>query len=144
VPQSWGGTNDVDNLQALCSKCNEGKRDYYATFDGEERAVLKAFTYDEPHRRIGEALKAAYPKKLRGDLLERIASAIQYQEDWQKRTRELRILGWDIQWDKRKEQGRFVVEYGLGELPPPWPEGSIRAEITRLEKARKSEPENGA
>lgn len=74
---------------------------------------------------------------LRGDLLERIASAIQYQEDWQKRTRELRVLGWDIQWVKKKEQGRFLVQYGLGAPPPAWPEGNIRAEIARLEKARK-------
>lgn len=24
VPQSWGGTNNPENLQALCSECNEG------------------------------------------------------------------------------------------------------------------------
>ncbi len=108
IPQRWGGTNDPDNLQPLCSECNEGKKDYYASFDKEATPILRAFTYDEPHVRIGEALKAAYPKKLRGDLLERVASAKQYQEDWQKRLRELRLLGWEIKASRQNEQGRAV------------------------------------
>lgn len=138
VPQSWGGTNDADNLQALCSECNEGKRDHYATFADQAPEILKAFTFDEPHRRIGEALKAAYPNELRGDLLERVASAKQYQEDWQKRLRELRVLGWKISWSRRNEQGRSVVYYRLDDLPPEWPDGSIRAAIRAAEKARKN------
>lgn len=137
VPQSWGGTNDPDNLQALCSECNEGKRDHYATFDDEAPEILKAITFDEPHRRIGEALKAAYPRELRGDLLERIASAKQYQEDWQKRLRELRVLGWKISSSRRNEQGRSITYYRLDEFPPAWPDGSIRAAIRAEEKARK-------
>jgi hypothetical protein len=136
IPQRWGGTNDLDNLQALCSECNEGKRDYYATFDKEAPDILKAFTYDEPHVRIGEALKAAYPRGLRGDLLERVASAKQYQEDWQKRLRELRLLGWKIKASRKNEQGRAVAYYVLTERPPPWPPGSVRAAIREVAKRR--------
>lgn len=136
IPQRWGGTNDPENLQALCSECNEGKKDYYATFDNEAPAILKAFTYDEPHVRIGEALKAAYPKKLRGDLLERVASAKQYQEDWQRRLRQLRLLGWKIKASRQSEQGRAVPYYELLAKPPPWPKGSVVAAIRAIEKKR--------
>lgn len=136
IPQRWGGSNDPENLQALCSECNEGKKDYYATFDIEIPAILTAFTYDEPHMRIGEALKAAYPKWLRGDLLERVACAKQYQEDWQKRLRELRLLGWKIKPDRRDEQGRSVAYYRLEEPAPAWPSGSVRAAIRKVEKSR--------
>jgi hypothetical protein len=139
VPQRWGGSNEPDNLQALCSECNEGKRDYYATLGQDApKKILAAANFDEPHVRIGEALKAAYPNKVRGDLLERIASAKQYQEDWQKRLRELRVLGWKIGWERRNEQGRAVVYYFLKESPPPsWPKGHVRAEISRREKLKK-------
>jgi HNH endonuclease len=136
IPQRWGGTNDPENLQALCSECNEGKSDYYATFDDEAPAVLRAFTYDEAHVRIGEALKAAYPKRLRGDFLERVASAKQYQEDWQKRLRELRLLGWKIEASRQNEQGRAVAYYQLLDPAPPWPEGNVRSAIRAVEKER--------
>jgi hypothetical protein len=136
IPQHWGGTSDPDNLQALCSECNEGKKDYYATFDGLAPEILRAFTYDEPHVRIGEALKAAYPRKVRGDLLERVASAKQYQEDWQKRLRELRLLGWKIKATRQNEQGRSVAYYQLLEPPPAWPDGNVRTTIRAIEKER--------
>jgi len=136
IPQRWGGTNDPENLQALCSECNEGKKDYYASFDDLAPEILKAFTYDEPHVRIGEALKAGYPHKLRGDLLERVASAKQYQEDWQKRLRELRLLGWEIKASRQNEQGRAVAYYRLVTPPPPWPDGNVRAAIRAIEKKR--------
>lgn len=136
IPQRWGGDNSPENLQALCSECNEGKRDYYATFDDQAPEILKAFTYDEPHVRIGEALKAAYPRELRGDLLERVASAKQYQEDWQKRLRELRLLGWKIKAGRRNEQGRAVAYYRLTEPAPSWPAGDVRAAIRAVERGR--------
>jgi hypothetical protein len=136
IPQRWGGTNDPDNLQALCSECNEGKKDYYASIQSEAPEILKAFTHDEVHVRIGEALKAAYPKKLRGDLLERVASAKQYQEDWQKRLRELRLLGWKIKANRQSEQGRFVAYYELQKKPPAWPKGNVRAAIRKNERKR--------
>jgi 5-methylcytosine-specific restriction endonuclease McrA len=141
LPQDWGGTNDEENLQALCAECNEGKKNYFASLGTDlPLAVRQAATHDEPHRRIGEALKAAFPKELRTDVLERIASTKQYQEDWQKRTRELRTLGW--KWTSRRERRgrrRTVVYYRLTEWPPEWPAGNIRAEITRRENRRKAD-----
>lgn len=136
IPKEWGGTDDRENLQALCSECNEGKKNYYATYSKYTKQIKQAVNYDEPHRRIGELLKAFKGAPVRGDLLERVASAKQYQEDWQKRLRELRVLGWEIQPTKRKENGRIVSYYQLDHAEP-WPKGSIAAEIRRLERERK-------
>lgn len=137
IPRDWGGTNDLDNLQALCSECNEGKKNYYATYNKYANEIRQAINYDEPHRRIGELLKAFKGAPVRGDLLERIASTKQYQEDWQKRLRELRVLRWRIKPTKRREQGRVVAYYEL-EHAEPWPEGKIAAEIRRRERAAKA------
>ncbi|MBO9534710.1 MAG: HNH endonuclease [Solirubrobacteraceae bacterium] len=139
VPQAWGGSNERNNLQALCSECNEGKRDYFESISDETAAaVLAAATHDEPHRRIGEALKAAFPDGVRDDVLERIACSRQYQADWQKRLRELRTLGWKIPSPQRqREGGRFIVYYALDEMPPPWP-SDIAGEIRRRERARRA------
>ena len=136
IPLEWGGTNDRDNLQALCSDCNEGKKNYYATYDKYAEQIMQAINYDEPHRRIGELLKAFGGAPVRGDLLERVASAKQYQEDWQKRLRELRTLGWKITSSKNKEKGRIVAYYEL-EHAEPWPDGKIASEIRRLEREAK-------
>jgi 5-methylcytosine-specific restriction endonuclease McrA len=136
VPQSWGGTNDRENLQALCSECNEGKRDYYSSIADEAPEILEAFNHGEVHRRLGEALKAAYPGMLRGDLLERVANAKSYQEDWQKRLRELRLLGFRIKASRQNERGRAVAYYRLEEPAPPWPDGKIRSAIRAIEKER--------
>jgi 5-methylcytosine-specific restriction endonuclease McrA len=136
IPRRWGGTSQPDNLQALCSECNEGKRDYYATYDKFAGEIKQAIGYDEPHRRIGELLKAFHREPVRGDLLERVASIKQYQEDWQKRLRELRTLGWKIEAERRKEKGRVLTSYRLVEDPPDWPPGSIRAAIREAERER--------
>jgi 5-methylcytosine-specific restriction endonuclease McrA len=136
IPREWGGTNDRDNLQALCSECNEGKKNYYATYDKFAGQIKLAVNYDEPHRRIGELLKAFDGEPVRGDLLERVASSKQYQEDWQKRLRELRTLGWNISVSRSKIEGRIVASYAL-EHAEPWPEGKIAAEIKRREKLAK-------
>lgn len=136
IPRNWGGTNDLDNLQALCSECNEGKKDYYATYDEYAEEIKQAIHNDEPHRRIGELLKAFQGAPVRGDLIERVASAQQYQEDWQKRLRELRLLGWRIEPVKKKMQGRVLTSYRLAGKPPAWPSGSIRAAIRKVERER--------
>ncbi|MBL8031223.1 MAG: HNH endonuclease [Candidatus Doudnabacteria bacterium] len=136
IPQEWGGTNDPDNLQPLCSDCNEGKRNFYATYDEYADKIKEAANYDEPHRRIGELLKAFKGEFVRPDLIEIVANSKQYQDDWQKRLRELRTLGWVIDVDKRKEGKRFVAYYAAKHFEP-WPNGSIRSEITRLEVLRK-------
>jgi 5-methylcytosine-specific restriction endonuclease McrA len=139
IPKAWSGTDEIGNLQSLCSECNEGKKNYYATYDQYAPQLRKAVGYDEPHRRIGELLKAFRGEPVRSDLLERVANAKQYQEDWQKRLRELRLLGWKIKSSRRKEQDRIVAYYELEEAQP-WPAGNIAAEIRARERARRRDP----
>jgi len=136
LPQAWGGTNDPDNLQPLCSECNEGKRNFYASYDQYADQIKAAATYDEPHKRIGELLKAFKGDSVPPDLIEIVANSKQYQDDWQKRLRELRVLGWEIDVEKKKE-GKKVLAYYAVKHFEPWPEGNIRAEITRREAERK-------
>lgn len=143
IPLRWGGTNDPENLQALCSECNEGKRHYYATYDEYSDQIKRAINFDEPHRRIGELLKAFDGAPVPGALLERVACARQYQEDWQKRLRELRTIGWKISVHRKKEGGRVRTYYAL-EHAEPWPEGRIRAAIREAELARKAEKRHGS
>lgn len=138
VPREWGGGNDRDNLQPLCEECNHGKRDFYSSFEASTAQIREAIAFDEPHRRIGELLKAFQGDWVPGDLIGIVASAIQYQEDWQKRTRELRVLGWVIETQKRRDiTGRVRTFYRASHWEP-WPPGEIRAEIRRRERAAKT------
>jgi 5-methylcytosine-specific restriction endonuclease McrA len=136
IPQSWGGTNDRDNLQALCSECNEGKKNLYATYDEFADQIKGAANYDEPHKRIGELLKAFNGKPVPAELVDVVAKAKTYQDDWQKRMRELRELGWEYSFTKKKEGNRVRTFYTLEHFEP-WPEGSIRAAIKQRELRKK-------
>lgn len=138
VPAEWGGSDDADNLQPLCQECNAGKKNYYATYDKHAEEIRAAANYDEPHRRIGELLKAFQGDWVPSDLLGTVASMKQYQEDWQKRLRELRALGWVIKSRRRTDPttGRSSSYY-CAEHWEPWPAGDIRVEISRREKLAK-------
>lgn len=57
VPQSWGGGNEPENLQPLCTDCNAGKRDYFQTYDVYADKIRLAINMDEPQKRIGELLR---------------------------------------------------------------------------------------
>ncbi len=138
LPQAWGGNNDINNLQPLCSECNEGKRNFYATYDQFAEKIKASATFDEPHKRIGELLKTFNGAPVPPDLIEIVANSKQYQDDWQKRLRELRVLGWEIEIDKRKEGKRFRAYYVLKHYEP-WPAGNVRAEIKRQELLRKQQ-----
>jgi 5-methylcytosine-specific restriction endonuclease McrA len=142
IPREWGGPTDEENLQALCSECNEGKKAYFATFDEDAELIRQAISFDEPHRRIGELLKAFDGREIRSDLLDLVASAKQYQEDWQKRTRELREIGWDYSVRReRDERGRVRSFYRLTKSAD-WPSGNIAAVIKQREHAKKRKESN--
>ena len=136
VPQSWGGTDNIDNLQPLCMQCNHDKQAFYATMDPFEGQIRAATQHEEPHRRIGELLKAfaiagaEAPSQVVGV----VASMKQYQEDWQKRMREIRVLGWDYTTRRARENGRVVSYYTLTKWTE-WPDGDVAGEIRRRERA---------
>jgi 5-methylcytosine-specific restriction endonuclease McrA len=135
VPRGWGGSNDPENLQPLCEECNHGKRDYYETYDGDAERIRQAINYDEPQKRIGELLKAFDGGWVRTDLLGIVASAKEYQEDWQRRLRDLRYLGWEIRHQRRHDEGARVWTYYRVESWKPWPD-DIRAALNAEERRR--------
>ena len=134
IPREWGGTNDRENLQPLCEDCNGGKKDHFRTYEPFIEQIRQAAAYDEPQRRIGELLLAFGTEEwVRSDVIEIVASAKEYQEDWQRRMRDLRFIGWDYEYKKVREGGRVRTYYRLAKSAP-WPENiiaSIRAEADR-------------
>lgn len=136
IPKAWGGSDELENLQPLCEECNRGKKDFFSTFNEFADEIRQAISHSSVHMRIGELLKAFAPEPIRSDILEQVASPVgDHQEDWQKRLRELRVLGWEIETSRQREEGRVRAYYRLA-LAQPWPEGNIREEIRRLEKLR--------
>lgn len=114
LPQAWGGSDLEENLQPLCEDCNAGKKDFYGDFDQYAPLIRQAASEEEPHRRIALLLKAFDGKPIPSDLLGAVASSKQYQEDWQKRLRELRKLGIDYAVKRQKlDSGRITTTYQL-------------------------------
>jgi 5-methylcytosine-specific restriction endonuclease McrA len=136
IPKAWGGTDQLDNLQPLCEACNRGKKDLFESYREYEDQMRVAINREEPQRRIGEFLLAVYPNEVPSDVLELVANARSYQEDWQKRLRELRVLGWEITTRRERDDRRVRVYYKLVKSEPLPPLGSIRAEIRRRERLR--------
>jgi len=137
LPREWGGTNDIENLQPLCEDCNGGKKDHFRTYDQFVDEIRQAATYEEPQRRIGELFLAfGTDRWIRSDLIEIVASAKEYQEDWQRRMRDLRFIGWDYRFRKAREGGRVRTYYQLV-TSAHWPENIITA--IRAEAARRGE-----
>lgn len=135
IPQSWGGGNEIENLQPLCEPCNAGKRDYLQTQDGHADKIRQAINFAEPQKRIGELLKAFEGEWVRTDLLSIVASAQEFQEDWQRRLRDLRFLGWDIEFQRRYNEGARVWTYYRLRHSEPWPD-DIRAALKVEERRR--------
>ena len=134
VPLSWGGDNEPENLQPLCEECYTGKIDYFRSFEAYAEQIRAAIGYDEPQKRIGELLRAFDGGWVRSDLLGIVASAKNFQEDWQRRLRDLRFLGWDYQHEKRYDESSRVWTYYRLTKSAAWPENisqAIRAEETK-------------
>lgn len=137
IPQSWGGGTEIENLQPMCESCMEGKRDYLQSFEALADKIRLAINYPEPQRRIGELLLAFGTEWVRSDLLAMVASAQEYQEDWQRRLRDLRFLGWDYELKKRTldGSGRVWVFYRL-KKSAPWPDNIHEAIITEANRRK--------
>ncbi|MGA8764049.1 MAG: HNH endonuclease signature motif containing protein, partial [Candidatus Sulfotelmatobacter sp.] len=107
VPRDWGGRTELGNLRAICEECNHGKKNLFASIDSV--AVRSAIQHDSVHVRIGELLKAVgVGQPVPSDLIDIVAN----QDDWRKRLRELRYLGWQIKALRPKMPGkRFQSTY---------------------------------
>jgi hypothetical protein len=139
VPPSWGGDSAPENLQPLCEQCRDGKRDYYKSFESMSAQIRAAIGHAEPQKRIGELMKALDMQWVRSDLIAIVASAQSHQEDWHRRLRDLRFLGWDYEFEHRYDEGSRVTTYYRLLRSAPWPEHipeAIRAEAVRRRKAK--------
>lgn len=132
IPVDWGGSNEEENLWALCEDCNAGKKAYFASQDQElMRGVMQ---HKSVHVRIGELLKRNLGRPVPAPLVELVAD----QEDWRKRTRELRYLGWEIDATRRKlESGKVESYYTLRKFKD-WPDDPSKW-IRDFEKRRADE-----
>jgi 5-methylcytosine-specific restriction endonuclease McrA len=133
TPREWGGKTEDDNLWAICHECNAGKKNHFANLDPE---VMKRFMPEKSvHVRIGELLKTYQGEFVPSALIEVVAN----QDDWKKRTRELRYLGWNIQIRKAKI-GTRVGSFYAARTWKDWPRdptGAIRRyETNRARKNR--------
>ncbi|GAA3877485.1 hypothetical protein GCM10023084_32940 [Streptomyces lacrimifluminis] len=140
IPHDWGGSDELENLQPLCDECNSGKKAFYGEYNRYADQIRVAADHEEPHGRIGELLKAFQGDWVPADLISVVASMKQYQDDWQRRLRELRTLGWEYETKRLKdpETGRSLSFYRLSHWEP-WPEGAIRTEIKRRERQVKKD-----
>lgn len=127
LPQDWGGTNDADNLWAICEECNAEKKNYYSAQDATlMRSVMQ---HKSVHVRIGETLKSL--KSVPASLLALVANAA----DWPKRTRDLRYLGWNFSTSRRSlPSGKVEAVYQLTQFQD-WPADPSR-EVRRIEQDR--------
>ncbi len=140
-PRDWGGTNDIENLWAICEDCNSGKKAYFSSLRADPRVMKKAMSSASVHVRIGELLKAVgVGKRTPSSLLAVVAD----QDDWHKRLRELRypVIGWEIEKVRYKStSGKTKVDYILRGFKP-WPEdpsGMIRKFEKDRERKNKGE-----
>jgi hypothetical protein len=139
VPREWGGATEEENLWALCSTCNEGKRNYIASFDPE--LMKHVLSHESVHRRLVELLHSKLGDWVDCDLLEFVANFEDYQTDWRKRLRELRYFGLEIDTSREKRDRRTVSLYRLrnwAELPEDLSEAARRFEVVRAIRNRRS------
>ncbi len=122
IPQNWGGMTVFTNLWAVCQSCNNGKRDYFSSFDEDEMEEILAL--DSVHERIACLLKLHIGQPVSSQLLGFVANATEQQEDWQKRLRDLRypVIGLEILMGRGKNaSGQTETTYTLTfwkDIPP--------------------------
>jgi len=139
IPREWGGSSEAENLWAICEECNHGKKNLFASVDLV--AVRNAIKHKSVHVRIGELLKELSKggESVPSYLIEFVAN----QDDWQKRLRELRYLGWKIKPSRKKmPNGRVQSTYKLENFTewPPNPSEWIRKyEQDRAERNKGNE-----
>lgn len=133
-PLNWGGTNDPDNLWAICEDCNGGKKAYFSSLNVDDTLMRRVTSEESVHVRLGETLKAfGVGKPVPAYLLELIAD----QDEWRKRIRDLRypVIGWTVSVKKYKKNGRMYADYVLEDWKA-WPDAPTAA-VRRFEDERK-------
>ncbi|WP_205473024.1 HNH endonuclease [Nocardioides sp. SYSU D00038] len=147
IPLNWGGEPTRENLEPLCEDCAIGRQQYFQRWDHIADKIALAVNQDDPRVRLGEFLKIMSPEWVRADLLEAVACAKEYQDDWNRRLRDLRFLGWDYQHRNRKTEGARTWAYYRFAKDAPWPtniHAAIKAEADRRRAARRRPAVDGS
>jgi 5-methylcytosine-specific restriction endonuclease McrA len=136
LPRDWGGTNDRENLWAICEECNAGKKAYFSSLNVAPEMMASIMKHKSVHVGIGELLKSfGVGRRVPSFLIEEVSG--ENQDDWNKRLRELRypVIGWDVDFERRKgPSGKSQVNYILRSYRP-WPDDPSGA-IRRFERER--------
>jgi HNH endonuclease len=133
IPHNWGGPTTLENLWAICGLCNSGKRDFFKSFNADEMTALVAI--ESVHVRLAEALRMSKGKPVPSWHLEFVANVNDFQDDWQRRLRELRLLGIEYSFSKStNSSGKVETTYTLKkwkQLP-----ADPRAAIRKIEREK--------
>ena len=140
-PRDWSGTNDRDNLWAICEECNAGKKAYFSSLHIDAKIMKRVTGHGSVHVRIGELLKAVGIGK---GTSSQLIAVVADQYDWQKRLRDLRypVIGWEIDTRLyRAPSGKKQCDYILRSFKawPDDPSGVIRRFETERQKRNLSE-----
>ena len=136
MPQSWGGGTEIENLQPMCEECNGRQADYYQS--------STASRTDPPGHQLCRAA-AANRRAARGvrgrvgatDLLCHGRSAQEFQEDSQRRLRDLRFSAGIRAQEATPLEGFSRIWVVLpAQASAPWPD-NIHEAITAEERRRK-------
>lgn len=121
LPQAWGGDSEPDNLQALCVDCNAGKKASVQSYGQYEDVIRNAVSFESPHRRAIELLlHTTADSPLPSSVFRTVLNFGTQQDEWDRRMRELREIGWDYRAPQRSTgRRRTSVRYltRRGDLP---------------------------
>ncbi|RDB47065.1 HNH endonuclease [Tsukamurella tyrosinosolvens] len=107
LPQAWGGDSEPDNLQALCVECNAGKKASIQSYEPFEAIIRRAVGFESPHRRAIELLLyTSADSPLPSSVFRTVLNFGTQQDEWDRRMRELRDIGWDYATPVRYEGRR--------------------------------------
>jgi hypothetical protein len=130
IPRQWGGKTEPPNLWAICEECNQGKKNLFKSVDSKQ--MRSAARHESVRVRIGELLKSfGVGKPVSSHMIDIVAN----QDEWRKRLRDLRYLGWKIKALRVKAPGgRFQSAYRLDKFKK-WPKDPD-AWVSKYEKER--------
>ncbi len=115
VPRERDGVTVPERADVVCEDCYEGMEGQFTSLDPEWMGTL--MDHESVHIRLGETLKAYKGEPVDAATLEFVAN----QDDWKKRVRELRYLGWEIEtFNRRISASRASSFYRLVKSRP-WP-----------------------
>jgi hypothetical protein len=125
---SFGASEQLPNLWAVCEECDAGRRAYFSSLGVDAETLRNLAAHGSVHVRIGELLRTfGVGVPVPASLIEAIAD----QSDWRQRLRELRCpaFGWKIECRiNSTTSGWRRVAYALvsDQEWPPDPSGAVR------------------